>query len=141
MKKSTIISIRTAYVLIIVSLVLLALPAIIPPRTSSSRDACIHNLRLIDASARQDEPERNQLGWPVQKLSPEKERQNWERAMVALRKATRDQEDKIATLRAALGSAADPQAATQEVQHQEKILAALKKRVAEEEADNRVAGD
>jgi len=83
----------------------------------------------------QPAPELGMTGWPVQKLSPEEKRQNWERAMVALRNAMRDQEEKVAALQAALGSSPSPET-TAELQHEEKVLTLMKQRIQEEENAN-----
>ncbi len=90
--------------------------------------------------APQPKVERDMLGWPVRELSPEEERRNRVRGTQALREATAEQEAKVTALRAKLAGASVPDTKKQELEHQEKILAAMKG-LLEKELANQVPED
>ncbi len=89
----------------------------------------------------QPEPERNMLGWPVSKRTPEQQRKGWEMAMKALRESTVEQEEKVTALRSKVASLPDSEPKAAELEHAEKILAAMKLRLEEEELANKVVAN
>lgn len=84
--------------------------------------------------------ERDMLGWPIRDISPEQEKRNRGRAMQALREATTEQEAKVTALRTALAGTNGPDTNKQELEHQEDILAAMK-RVIQMEFTNKMPRD
>ena len=80
----------------------------------------------------QPKVERDMLGWPLRRMSPEEEKQIRVRAVQALWDSTAEQDAKVTALRAELAGAVVPDAKKQELEHQEMILAVLKVRLEEE---------
>jgi len=72
--------------------------------------------------------------------TPAKEAESQARAMEALREATQEQEAKVAELRAAILLPGAAETEKQQLGHEEKILAALRTRLEEEEAANKTGG-